>query len=77
MPMTANSDDGVPTAWTAAIVVTSVTLDKTELALTVGDAAAQLTATVAPDNATDKTVTWTSSNPAITPPLPPLMPLVR
>ena len=59
VPMTANSDDGVPTAWTAAIVVTSVTLDKTELALTVGDAAAQLKATVAPpDNATDKTVTW-------------------
>ena len=65
VPMTANSDDGVPTAWTAAIVVTSVTLDKTELALTVGDAAVQLKATVAPDNATDKTVTWTSSNPAI------------
>ena len=58
VPMTANSDDGVPTAWTAAIVVTSVTLDKTELALTVGDAAVQLKATVAPDNATDKTVTW-------------------
>ena len=58
VPMTANSDDGVPTAWTAAIVVTSVTLDKTELALTVGDGAVQLKATVAPDNATDKTVTW-------------------
>ena len=56
--MTPNSDDGVPTSWTAAIVVTSVTLDKTELALTVGDAAVQLKATVAPDNATDKTVTW-------------------
>ena len=63
--MTANSDDGVPTAWTAAIVVTSVTLDKTELALTVGDAAVQLKATVAPDNATDKTVTWTSDKPAV------------
>ena len=56
--MTPNSDDGVPTSWTAAIVVTSVTLDKTELSLTVGDAAVQLKATVAPDNATDKTVTW-------------------
>ena len=65
VPMTANSDDGVPTAWTAAIVVTSVTLDKTELALTVGDAAVQLKATVAPDNATDKTVTWTSDKPAV------------
>ena len=36
------------------VAVTSVTLDKTELALTVGDAAVQLKATVAPDNATDK-----------------------
>ena len=63
--MTPNSDDGVPTSWTAAIVVTSVTLDKTELALTVGDAAVQLKATVAPDNATDKTVTWTSDKPAV------------
>lgn len=44
----------------ATILVTSVTLDKTELSLTIGDAAVQLTATVAPDNATDKTVTWTS-----------------
>ena len=63
--MTPNSDDGVPTSWTAAIVVTSVTLDKTELALTVGDAAVQLKATVAPDNATDKTVSWTSDKPAV------------
>ena len=65
VPMTANSDDGVPTAWTAAIVVTSVTLDKTELALTVGDAAVQLKATVAPDNATDKTVTWSSDKTSV------------
>ena len=65
VPMTANSDDGVPDGWTAAIVVTSVKLDKTELALTVGDAAVQLKASVAPDNATDKTVTWTSDKPAV------------
>ena len=63
--MTPNSDDGVPTSWTAAIVVTSVTLDKTELALTLGDAAAQLKATVAPDNATDKTVTWSSDKTSV------------
>ena len=65
VPMTSGSDDGVPDGWTAAIVVSGITLDKTELALIVGDAAAQLKATVAPDNATDKTVTWTSDNPAV------------
>ena len=69
VPMTPNSDDGVPTSWTAqtdgATAVTSVALDKTELALTVGDAAVQLTATVAPDNATDKTVTWSSDKTSV------------
>ena len=43
------------------VKVTSVTLDHTSLDLVEGDAA-QLTATVAPDNATDKTVTWKSSD---------------
>ena len=65
VPMTSGSDDGVPDGWTAAIVVSGITLDKTELALIVGDAAVQLKATVAPDNATDKTVTWTSDKPAV------------
>lgn len=46
---------------TVVIPVTGVTLDKTELALTVGGEET-LTATVAPANATNKTVTWTSSN---------------
>ena len=44
------------------VPVKSVKLDKTELAATVGDAAVTLKATVAPDNATNKTVTWKSSN---------------
>ena len=65
VPMTSGSDDGVPDGWTAAIVVSGITLDKTELALTVGDAAVQLKAIVSPDNATDKTVTWTSDKPAV------------
>ena len=69
VPMTPDSDDGVPTSWTAqtdgATAVTSVALDKTTLALTVGDAAVQLTATVAPDNATDKTVTWSSDKTSV------------
>ena len=46
------------------IAVTSVTLNKTELTLTEGDSET-LTATVKPDDATDKTVTWTSSNASI------------
>ena len=46
---------------TVVIPVNGVTLEKTELALTVGGDAT-LTATVAPANATNKTVTWTTSN---------------
>ncbi|MDE6440960.1 MAG: Ig-like domain-containing protein, partial [Bacteroidales bacterium] len=45
--------------------VTGVTLDKTAAELTVGGEALQLTATVAPADATDKTVAWTSSNEAV------------
>lgn len=43
------------------IPVTSITLDKESLTLFVGNEVT-LTATVLPDDATDKTVTWTSSN---------------
>ena len=48
----------------ATVAVTSVTLDVTELALEV-PATATLTATVAPEEATDKTVVWTSDNEAV------------
>ena len=69
VPMTPDSDDGVPTSWTAqtdgATAVTSVALDKTELVLIVGDAAAQLKATVLPEDATDKTVTWSSDKTSV------------
>ncbi len=44
--------------------VTSVTLDKAKLDLTIGSSA-KVNATVNPSNATDKTVTWTSSNPSV------------
>ena len=44
--------------------VTEVTLDKAELTLVEGQEA-ELKATVKPDNATDKTITWTSSDEAI------------
>jgi uncharacterized protein YjdB len=58
VPMTSGSDDGVPDGWTSFIPLWGITLDKTELVLIVGDAAAQLKATVHPEDATDKTVTW-------------------
>lgn len=48
----------------ATVAVTGVTLDVTELALEV-PATATLTATVAPEEATDKTVVWTSDNEAV------------
>ncbi|MGP1460068.1 MAG: Ig-like domain-containing protein, partial [Bacteroides sp.] len=51
-----NAKPDTPTA------VTGVTLDKTTLTFTIGDVAQTLTATVAPANATNKKVTWTSSN---------------
>ena len=46
------------------IAVTEVTLDKTSLELVEGDEAT-LTATVKPDDATDKTVTWSTSDASI------------
>lgn len=48
----------------ATVAVEKVTLDKTTAELTVGDTTT-LKATVTPDNATDKTVTWTSSDESI------------
>ena len=65
--MTKNSDDGVPTSWTdqKIVLVTSVTLSSSELTLVIGEADVTLTAKVEPEKATDKTVTWTSSNPAV------------
>ncbi len=65
--MTPNSDDGVPTSWTAQkiVLVESVTLGKSELTLVIGEADVTLTATVKPENATDPTVTWTSDKPAV------------
>ena len=47
-----------------AVAVTSVTLNKTSLPLNVNQEET-LVATVKPDNATDKTVKWTSSNTAV------------
>ena len=48
-----------------AILPSSITLDKTELNLTVGDPAVQLNATVLPSTATDKGIVWSSDHPEI------------
>ena len=47
------------------VAVTGVSLDQTTLDLTEGGSTATLTATVAPDDASDKTVTWASDNTAV------------
>ena len=49
---------------TASIDTESITLDKSEISLSVGESAT-LTATVTPADATDQNITWTSSNPDI------------
>ena len=48
----------------STVSVTGISLDQTTLSMQVGDADVTLTAKVAPDNATDKTVTWSSDNEA-------------
>ena len=47
-----------------SVAVTGISLDKSTLTLSVGEEQ-DLTATVMPSDATDKTVTWTSSDAAI------------
>ena len=47
------------------IAVTSITLDQTALEVGVGELPVILTATVLPEDATDKTVTWTSTEPGV------------
>ena len=64
--ITVTTDDGGKTATctvtvkAAVVPVTGVTLEPSTLEITVGDADVKLTATVAPENATDKTVNWAS-----------------
>lgn len=49
----------------ASIPATGISLDNATLNLTAAGQTATLTATVTPEDATDKTVTWTSSNTAV------------
>jgi uncharacterized protein YjdB len=48
-----------------SVAVTGVTLNKSSTSLLVGGNTETLTATIAPSNATNKNVTWSSSNPSI------------
>lgn len=49
----------------ANVQVSAISVDKEELTLTAGGATGTITATVSPAGATNKTVTWTSSNEAV------------
>lgn len=60
----AEADPTDPTDPTDPVAVTGVTLNKSAMSLTVGSAE-QLTATVSPDNASNKNVTWGSDNTAV------------
>ena len=68
--ITVKTNDGGKTATCAvtveakAVAVESVSLDKSELSLEVGEEAT-LTATVKPADATDKEVSWSSSDPSV------------
>ena len=68
--ITVKTKDGGKTATCAVtvnakvIAVTDVTLNKTELTLTEGDSET-LTATVKPDDATDKTISWSTSDATV------------
>ena len=57
-----NNHGGNKLHFTEFVDVTGVTLDKTEAALTEAGATVTLVATVVPENATDKTVTWSTSD---------------
>ena len=61
-PITA--DMKLEARWVEIGRVSGVTLDKDTLALKIGDKV-KLNATVTPENAADKTVTWKSSNPEV------------
>ncbi|WP_158095134.1 Ig-like domain-containing protein [Gottfriedia luciferensis] len=66
--ITATTVDGGKKAESTITVlqpVTSITLNKTALTLKVGDPDFKLEATVGPINASDKSLTWTSSNPSV------------
>jgi len=62
---TAGSVTATTTVTVSSVAVTGVTLDQATMTLTAGGATGTLVATVAPADATDKSVTWSSSAPAV------------
>ncbi len=50
---------------TASIAPTSISLNKSAVRMDKGSNSTPFTATIAPNNATDKTITWTSSNTSV------------
>ncbi len=61
----AGSVTATTTVTVSSVAVTGVTLDSANMTLTAGGATGTLVATVAPANATNKSVTWSSSAPAV------------
>jgi len=55
----------IPMYQAGNIPVAGVTLDRTTLSIAVGNSRATLTATITPANATNKNVTWASSDPGV------------
>ena len=58
------TENGFQKIYTPEVAVTSVSLSKSTVSVQKGSTAT-LTATVSPSNATDKTITWTSSNTSV------------
>ena len=54
-----------PTATPKPVKVSGITLSKTSLTMTANGQTASLTATVTPDNAANKSITWSSSNSSV------------
>ena len=54
-----------PTAIPKPVKVSSITLNQTSLTMTLKGQTASLTATVTPDNAANKNITWSSSNSSV------------
>ncbi len=71
MKVNVTAEDGTAAEYSIAlavpapVAVTGITLDNASLALVAGGSTGTLTATVAPADASNKNVTWTSSNTAV------------
>ena len=64
-PSTEATEPSTEATEPAVIAVTGITLDQTALEVGVGAEPVTLVATVLPEDAADKTVTWTSSEPGV------------